>query len=452
MVRVLVLLALSGAACRLYVPEVRDCRLRCGLDGACPVDTTCVEGMCRLPGATDRCECSEGDARPCGAVAGLCAGTGVQRCEGHRWLDCAGATPPSEEACNGLDDDCDGQTDENVAQTPACPLTLGVCRGAVQRCLNASFAPCGAAEYGPRWERTEQACDGLDNDCDGETDSSLALPLTTARTGPWWFLSRGAGTALVVAEGGELAVQWRGVSLALQASTRVVGGEGLQVAAQGETVRLAWRSDAGLELRALTPDGGLEVRVVTDVARFSLSGGALALVGLEGTLALSPFDGGAPLVLGADDGGALLFSELGAALSWSGGLTRTDDGALLHDGGLGDFLALVERSSGGLGGLRPALPDGGWAYVPDVTRDLTALPLPAPVGLRSVHATGYLDALLVAGLAPNGTLQLVDRRGRTEVALPGGADEVQLARGTSDFTPLAWSRGGTVWGLERCAP
>ena len=52
--RVLVLLALSGAACRLYVPEVRDCRLRCGLDGACPVDTTCVEGMCRLPGATDR--------------------------------------------------------------------------------------------------------------------------------------------------------------------------------------------------------------------------------------------------------------------------------------------------------------------------------------------------------------------------------------------------------------
>ena len=48
---------------------------------------------------------------------GLCVG-GRQRCEGGRYGACAGATLPSEEQCDGADEDCDGQVDEGVCGAP----------------------------------------------------------------------------------------------------------------------------------------------------------------------------------------------------------------------------------------------------------------------------------------------------------------------------------------------
>jgi hypothetical protein len=54
-----------------------------------------------------------------------------------------------------------------VATPPACELSTGVCTGAVR-------TGCEPCDYGDDYEyNNEQTCDGLDNDCDGETDEGL---------------------------------------------------------------------------------------------------------------------------------------------------------------------------------------------------------------------------------------------------------------------------------------
>jgi hypothetical protein len=85
---------------------------------------------------------------------------------------------PGVEVCNGVDDDCDGTTDgADELDAPACPNQAGVCAGSVAGCGGtAGWRPCGAADYGPSWQATELSCDGLDNDCDGRTDEDLPQP------------------------------------------------------------------------------------------------------------------------------------------------------------------------------------------------------------------------------------------------------------------------------------
>src|SRR5690606_2321725 len=82
----------------------------------------------------------------------------------------AAISPAAVETCNGVDDDCDGTTDEDLT-APACEHTEGVCAGATARCDGASgFLACDGADYGADYEEDEVACDGVDNDCDGTTD------------------------------------------------------------------------------------------------------------------------------------------------------------------------------------------------------------------------------------------------------------------------------------------
>lgn len=76
--------------------------------------------------------------------------------------------PKATETCDGRDEDCDGQTDEELADR-ACPLIQGVCAGTMQRCEPESgWSTC---DYGPNYmDGADDTCDGNDNDCDGETD------------------------------------------------------------------------------------------------------------------------------------------------------------------------------------------------------------------------------------------------------------------------------------------
>ncbi len=76
--------------------------------------------------------CVENDTRSCPAAplpANVCT-AGTQTCTGGAWGACVGLVVRSPEACNGKDDDCNGQTDEGTL----CPS--GVCAGGV--CLPAS--------------------------------------------------------------------------------------------------------------------------------------------------------------------------------------------------------------------------------------------------------------------------------------------------------------------------
>ena len=86
----------------------------------------------------------------------------------------AGSPDPLGEQCNGLDDDCAGGVDDNLT-APLCVEQDGVARA---RCSAAAAPPGGRrapgiAEYGSDWEPVELTCDGLDNDCDGQTDNNL---------------------------------------------------------------------------------------------------------------------------------------------------------------------------------------------------------------------------------------------------------------------------------------
>ena len=66
------------------------------------------------------------------------------------------------ESCNGIDDNCDGLTDEELGETTC---GLGICAHSVPNCAAGQQVTCDALE-GAQVE----LCDGDDNDCDGQVD------------------------------------------------------------------------------------------------------------------------------------------------------------------------------------------------------------------------------------------------------------------------------------------
>jgi hypothetical protein len=149
-------------------------------------------------GGDDDCDGATADGAGDPALGAACDGSdgdlcaeGAYACSGGGLL-CGDASGTSVEDCNGADDDCDGATDEDLA-APTCANQTGVCAGATMACGGASgWLACSAARYGPSYEATESSCDALDNDCDGSTDESLAQQ---CYTGPAATLGTGICTA-----------------------------------------------------------------------------------------------------------------------------------------------------------------------------------------------------------------------------------------------------------------
>jgi len=130
----------------------------------------------------EECGCPVGSTQPCFAgnpeYAGKGACTsGVQTCENQgssgefqsgAWGECVGAVAPSEEACDGLDNNCDGTVDDGCAcgegETTDCSTKCGAGK---QTCANGNWGACNAPQPAP------EKCDGKDNDCDGEVDEGL---------------------------------------------------------------------------------------------------------------------------------------------------------------------------------------------------------------------------------------------------------------------------------------
>jgi hypothetical protein len=121
------------------------------------------------PRSDGTCPCEDGDERTCETACGV----GTQTCSDGHWSACSSGSGEEEICDNGIDDDCDGQIDEGDCgcehgDSKPCGEEEGECEPGTQLCVYGEWDDC-LGYVGPKPE----ACNGLDDDCDGVADNNM---------------------------------------------------------------------------------------------------------------------------------------------------------------------------------------------------------------------------------------------------------------------------------------
>ncbi|MGM0576891.1 MAG: putative metal-binding motif-containing protein [Myxococcota bacterium] len=158
------------------------CATPCEEDDECPGDATCEEMALggdsqRLCQPVGECACSTWAVDL--EASTTCAESNEHgSCEGGRTCTEAGLTAcdaatPAEETCDGTDEDCDGEIDEDFSDKG------GACDGPDEdACEDGTWVcgPGGGLTCDDDAASTAEICNGVDDDCDGETDEGFTYP------------------------------------------------------------------------------------------------------------------------------------------------------------------------------------------------------------------------------------------------------------------------------------
>lgn len=165
-----------GAACVPMMPDAGpDVR----------VDEVCNGVDDDMDGTVDEADPMLGQA--CGEAVGICT-VGATVCTDGS-LVCDGVQASDEESCNGLDDDCDGEVDEDATQDFFLDVD-GDGYGSGDACNACAAEECGEGDWvtmdGDCDETCDtcylgatEVCDELDNNCDTFVDEGVQVLLYT---------------------------------------------------------------------------------------------------------------------------------------------------------------------------------------------------------------------------------------------------------------------------------